>query len=134
MARLAAVLSVHPERRSVALVRFLLLTGARFGETANATWAQFDLERGVWTKPSSHTKQKRAHTVPLSAPALALLQELRAPSMGEHLFPGPHGKPITSIKAFWRSVTRQAGLEGVRVHDLRHTLPVPWPAAAPRSC
>ena len=77
VARLAAVLERHPERTSVALTRFLLLTGARCGEAASATWDQFDLERGTWTKPSAHTKQKRKHAVPLSAPALALLAELR---------------------------------------------------------
>ena len=119
---LADVLAGHPERLSVALVRFLLLTGARFTEAAHATWNQFDLERGVWTKPSSHTKQKREHVVPLAAPALALLQELRAQNgSSPHLFPGSAGKPITTIKTMWRSVTRQAGLTGVRVHDLRHT-------------
>jgi integrase len=122
LAALATVLEHHKERISVALVRFLLLTGCRFGEAAGATWDQFDFERGTWTKPSSHTKQKRVHTVPLSAPALALLAELRAADgAGPYLFPGATGKPITTVKSFWRSVTRQAGLEGVRVHDLRHS-------------
>jgi integrase len=121
MSRLAAVLERHPERVTVALARFLLLTGARFGEAAGATWEQFDLERGVWRKPSAHTKQKREHIVPLSAPALALLHELRGESPGACLFPGQTGRPITTIKTFWRSVTRQAGIEGVRIHDLRHS-------------
>jgi integrase len=123
MARLAAVLERRPERVSVALTRFLLLTGCRFSEAACATWDQFDLERGTWTKPSSHTKQKKTHVVPLSAPVLMLVQELCAQNgSGEpHLFPGPTRQPITSIKTFWRSVTKQSGLEGVRVHDLRHS-------------
>ena len=59
-ARLAAVLERHPERVSVQLV-FLLLTGARFGEAAGASWDQFNFECGTWTKPSSHTKRKRDH-------------------------------------------------------------------------
>jgi integrase len=122
MTRLAGVLERHPERVTVALVRFLLLTGARFGEAAGATWDQFDLERGVWRKPSAHTKQKREHIVPISAPAVALLHELRVGrNTGDCLFPGVAGKPITTVKTFWRSVTRQAGIEGVRVHDLRHS-------------
>jgi integrase len=122
MARLAAILEQRQERVSVALVRFLLLTGARFGEAANATWEQFDLDRGCWRKPSSHTKQKREHIIPLSAPALLLVQQLHKENgSSEFLFPGPTGQPITTIKTFWRSVTRQAGLEGVRVHDLRHS-------------
>lgn len=120
--RLARALEGRQERLSVALVRFLLLTGARFSEAATATWTQFDLTKGVWSKPSSHTKQKLEHVVPLSAPALLLLQQLHAQSgSSEFLFPGPTGQPITTIKTFWRSMTRQAGLEGVRVHDLRHS-------------
>jgi integrase len=106
----------------VSLIRFLLLTGARFGEAANSSWDQFDLERGIWTKPSSHTKQQRTHVVPFAAPARMLLGELRAQSTGKFLFPGPTGKPITTIKRFWVSVCRQAGLQDTRVHDLRHTV------------
>lgn len=122
IARLAEALDRRTEQTSVALVRFLLLTGCRFGEAANATWTQFNLAVGTWTKPSSHTKQKKEHAVPLSAPALVLLQQLHeANGSSPYLFPGPTGEPITTIKTFWRSVTRQAQLEGVRVHDLRHS-------------
>jgi integrase len=124
IARLAEVLERRPERTIVALVRFLLLTGARFSEAANATWSQFDFERGTWTKPSSHVKQKKSHTVPLSAPALLLLQQLREQNgPGEFLFPSSvTGRPLTQMNTkFWKSVCRQAGLENVRIHDLRHT-------------
>jgi integrase len=125
IARLAAVLDrrqkIPRERSSVALIRFLLLTGARFSEAANATWTQFNLEGGQWTKPSSHTKQKRPHTTPLSTPAIALLHQLREAGSSEYLFPGPTGSPMVKIAHFWRSTTRQAGIEGVRLHDLRHS-------------
>jgi integrase len=122
IARLAEVLERHPERTSVALTRFLLLTGCRFSEATNATWNQINFESGTWTKPSSHTKQKRTHVVYLSKPALVLLGELRernGPS--QYIFAGSTGRPLTTIKRFWHSVTRQAGIEGGRVHDLRHT-------------
>jgi integrase len=125
IARLAVVLDrrqeIPRERSSVALIKLLLLTGCRFSEAANATWAQFDLETGVWRKPSSHTKQKRPHTTPLSAPATALLHQLREANRGEFLFPGPTGKPLVKIHHFWASATKQAGIEGVRIHDLRHS-------------
>jgi integrase len=131
IARLAGVLERHPERTTVALIRFLMMTGCRFGEAATATWSQFDLERGTWTKPSSHTKAKRQHVVPLSAPALALLAELKRESAGQLAFPSakPSRKkpgsdkerPITTIKTAWAHIRRDAGLEGVRVHDLRHS-------------
>jgi integrase len=77
---------------------------------------------GTWTKPGSHTKQKREHVAYLSKPALVLLQELHERNgSSPFLFPGPTGRPLTTIKTFWRSLTEQAGLEGVRVHDLRHS-------------
>jgi len=122
LGRLAEALERHPGRNTANLVRFLLLTGCRFGEATTATWSQFDVERGTWTKPSSHTKQKRSHTTPLSAPALALVAEMKAANgSSPYLFPGPTGKPITTIKTAWRSICRQAGLDEVRVHDLRHS-------------
>jgi integrase len=121
IARLIAVLDQRRERTSALLVKFLLLTGSRYSEAANSTWSQFDLERGTWRKPSSHTKQRREHVTPLSAPALALLCQLRETSKGAYLFPGPSGRPMVRIHDFWRSTTRQARLEGVRVHDLRHS-------------
>ncbi len=134
IARLGEVLAVHPERTSANVVRLLLLTGARRGETLSATWGQFDLAAGVWTKPSAATKQGKMHRVPLSAPALQLLIDMKATADAEnerrrrdglpelvHLFTGKDGKPLTTIKHFWTAVSKKAELPGVRVHDLRHT-------------
>jgi integrase len=122
LARLAEVLARHPERVTAALIRFLLLTGCRLGEATHATWAQIDLARATWTKPSAGTKQKRQHVVPLSAPALALLTELRAASDGALVFPSPKtGRALVTIKTAWRGIRREAGIEGVRLHDLRHS-------------
>ena len=103
----------------------LLLTGARRGEVLSATWEMFDLENGVWTKPSSHTKQKKLHRVPLSPPALQLLQEIKnRGSDSEYVFPSRLGakRPhLTELKNSWKKVCELAGLEGVRIHDLRHS-------------
>ncbi len=70
--------------------------------------------------------------MPLSAPALSVLAELRADAEAgcPYLFPGKRtvdakGKltwaPLTEIKRAWASVSKSAGIEGVRVHDLRHS-------------
>jgi integrase len=125
--RLLQALAAHPNRPSANAVRLLLMTGSRRGEVLSATWDQFDFERGVWTKPSTHTKQKRQHHVPLSAPALVLLLGMKAHreregDRSEFLFPSPAGDtPQRELKRFWHSVCRKAGLENVRVHDLRHS-------------
>ena len=65
LSRLSEVLADHANREAADAIRLLLLTGARRNEVLSATWAQFDLTNGTWTKPSSHTKQKRLHHVPL---------------------------------------------------------------------
>ena len=124
LGRLLGVLSEHPNQRAANAVRFQLLTGARIGEVLSARWSDVDLTRGVWIKPSHHTKQKRTEHLPLSAPALALLAEMRerADAAERYLFPGKApDKPLQGIKKFWRSITEQAGLEDYRLHDNRHT-------------
>ena len=88
LVRLSAALAAHPERVSVNAIRLIMLTGARRGEVLNARWDQFDLEAGIWVKPSAHTKQRREHRVPLSAPALSLLSEMRKEAAGPYVFPG----------------------------------------------
>lgn len=118
------VLEAHPNQRAANAVRFQLLTGARIGEVLSARWSDIDLERGVWIKPSHHTKQKRTERLPLSAAALALLTAMREqPWVSEtFLFPGDQpDRSLTTIRRFWRRVTEQAGLEGYRLHDNRHT-------------
>lgn len=132
IARLGEALAGHPERISAAAIRLLLLTGARRGELLSATWAQFDLAAGVWTKPSAATKQKKDHRVPLSAAARAVLAELqdRADPACPYVFPsrgvpdsegGTKWFPLTEVRRTWASVTEAAGLTGVRLHDLRHS-------------
>jgi integrase len=120
--RLCEALENHPERRSVNAIGLLMLTGARRSEVLKATWSQFDLEVGAWTKPGATTKTKTEHRVPLSAPALQLLTDMKAVSKGEYLFPGNlPDQPLKDIKRTWASVCGAAELEGVRLHDLRHT-------------
>jgi len=119
--RLAEALAARPGPSANA-VRLLLLTGARRNEVLSAAWPQFDLQGGIWTKPASTTKQAKLHRVPLSAPALQLLVEMRAAAgASPFLFPGKADGPQGDLKKFWATICRDAKLDGVRVHDLRHT-------------
>jgi integrase len=127
--RLAGVLLTHKERTTANAIRLLLLTGARRGETLGARWSEFDLQEGVWVKPSAHTKTAKLHRVPLSAPALLLLSEMKAEAERhlaaentelakkkkplkqlEFVFPGLDGQPLKEPKRAWLSICRQAGL------------------------
>ena len=103
-------------------MRLLLLTGARRGEVLAATWEQFDIEKGVWTKPSSHTKQKKVHRVPLASAAMILLEQMRSASASTYLFPSntPEGH-VTEIKHSWASICKSAQITDMRLHDLRHS-------------
>lgn len=125
LARLVAVLDQTPYQTTASVVRLLLLTGARKGEVLNATWDQFDLGAGVWVKPSAHTKAKREHRVPLSAPAVDLLARLEKQAAARDddlVFPGKApGVPLKDVKRGWRAICDAADLKGLRVHDLRHS-------------
>jgi integrase len=110
-----------PNRPAANAIRLLIYTGARAGEVLKAGWTQFDLATGIWTKPSSHTKQRKLHRVPLSAEALVLLQSMASERHAFYLFPNSKGKPIADVKRAWTWVQKEAGLQGVRIHDLRHS-------------
>lgn len=121
--RLAAALAKHDDNDAANIIRLLLFSGARRMEAMSARWAQFDLDAGTWTKPGSTTKQKTLHHVPLSSAALTLLRQLRAdaPIDAEFVFPGRDKGHRVEIKRNWARICKDAQLEGVRVHDLRHT-------------
>ncbi len=122
--RLCDVLDQSSNERAANAIRFQLLTGARLGEILNAEWSHIDFDRGVWTKPSHHTKQKRTEHLPLGPQALTLLLTMRESADPESpfLFPGDApGKPLQEIKRFWRTTMKEAGIENYRRHDNRHT-------------
>ena len=109
--RLGEALRAHPERMSANAITLLMLTGARRSEVLRASWDQFDLEAGIWRKPSAHTKQRKVHRVPLSAPAIALLRSMRSDAQGAFLFHGANPeKPLTDVKRTWLAVCKAAGL------------------------
>jgi integrase len=121
ISRLMTALDGHKEETSAAALKFLLLTGARRGEVLGATWEMFNLLEGIWTKPASFTKQRKLHRVPLSSPALSILQSLRERSASDYVFPGSEGRHLVDIKRTWVTVCRTAEISDCRIHDLRHS-------------
>jgi integrase len=128
-AEIAAVvegLDAYGRTSAADCIRLILLTGCRPGEAMLATWVQFDAQPGFWIKPSSHTKQRKDHRLPLSAPALQLIADIRA-SRGavepdDYIFPGQRaGQPLRQLRTCWDAVGKHAGLRNVRIYDLRHT-------------
>jgi putative transposase len=98
------ILGAASETRAANAVRLFLLTGSRLTDVRKATWKLLDMERGVWTKPSHHTKQERIPHLPLSALSVALV--LGRPE----IFNTDRGCQFTST-AFTHTLERQ----GVRI-------------------
>jgi len=104
---------------AVAAIRLLLLTGARLREILHAHWSQVDLERGVLFLAESKTGPKPIY---LSAAAQAVLAELPRIAGNPYIIAGlKDGAPRADLKGPWERVRHAAGLEGVRIHDLRHS-------------
>jgi integrase len=128
-AEIAAVvegLDAYGRTSAADCIRLIMLTGCRPGEAMLAIWEQFDAQPGFWIKPSSHTKQRKEHRLPLSAPALQLIADIRErrgnTEPGDYVFPGQRpGLPLQQLRTCWNVVCKSAGLTDVRIYDLRHT-------------
>jgi integrase len=95
----------------------LIFTGARLREILGLKWNYVDFERGLLLLPDSKTGPK---TIVLNAPALAILSEL--PRIGDFVIVGDNpDMPRHDLNRPWRLVSQRAGIDGVRLHDLRHT-------------
>ena len=101
-------------------LRFTILTAARTSEVTGATWGEVDLQAKVWTVPGARMKAGREHRVPLSPPALAILQELHTKdtTTEEHLFPGRKPKSGPSNMGM-TMVLRRMELGELTVHGFR---------------
>lgn len=102
-------------------LRLLVFTGMRLREVLNLEWRSYDRERGLLLLPDSKTGKK---AIVLSAPAIEILDTL--PRLGRYVVASESAgseneQPRTDIKKPWRLVTRRAELEGLRIHDLRHS-------------
>jgi len=102
---------------AVAALRHLQFTGCRLREILHLKWENVDSQRGLLFLADSKTGKK---TVVLNAPALVVLTGLER--IGSYVVPGEHPeKPRADLKGPWEAVSKRAGLDGVRLHDLRHT-------------
>jgi integrase len=95
-------------------LEFTVLTAARLGEVLGAHWSEIAGE--VWTVPATRMKGGREHRVPLSGPAVRLLEAL--PRTSDHVFPGEHSGCRMPNNATWKFL-RRMGRPDITVHGFR---------------
>ena len=97
-------------------VAFVILTGARSAEATDAEWVEVDLDARVWTVPAERMKARKAHRVPLSAAAVAILARRRG-RHDRYVFASDRpGKAATVTAEGLRRLVRP---DGVTVHGFR---------------
>ena len=123
------------DKHAAAAIRLLILTGARLSEILTARWDYVDWERGLLLLPDSKTGKKAIY---LPAPALAVLEDVPRIKDNPYIIAGQgprkrkaadasakkkpdEGSARVDLKKPWAAVSKHAGLEGVRIHDLRHS-------------
>ena len=106
---------------ALAAIRLLLFTGCRRDEIRLMQWAMIDWQRATLTTPAKRGRK----VVHLNAPALAILEELRALPGREtnpYVIAGvAPGEPYANLQDVWDHVRARANLNDVRLHDLRHS-------------
>ena len=103
---------------AVAAIKLLLLTGARLREVLDAKWEHLDVGRGCLFLQDSKTGARPLY---LNSAALAILDALPRVAGNPHIIPGREGEARSDLKRPWTAVCKLAGLEGVHLHDLRHS-------------
>lgn len=103
-------------------------TGCRRGELLGLEWSRVLLERGreTITLNARHTKSGKPRQVPMNATAVGVIRR-RAAWRAEHapespwVFTRPAGGPVKSLRNGFEQAAIKAGLDDLRIHDLRHT-------------
>lgn len=103
----------------LAAIRLLLFTGARLSEILSLRWEYIDIDRSMILLPDSKTGKKAIY---LSTPALEVLADVPRLEDNPHVIVGlKPGAHLVNLQKPWRAIRGRAGLEDVRLHDLRHS-------------
>ena len=104
---------------AVAAFRLMMLTGCRLSEIQKLRWEHVDLAAGELRLPDTKTGAKVVH---LGEPAIAVLRAIDREDGNPWVIAGR--KPdshLTDLQHPWRRIRARAGLDDVRIHDLRHS-------------
>jgi integrase len=120
LARLGRVLrESNSEREAISCIRLLLLTGCRLSEIQTLKWEHVDLDAGLLRLPDSKTGAK---LVSLGTAAVQTFKSIQKIEDNPYVITGQiEGQHLTDLQRPWRRLRKRAGLEDVRIHDLRHS-------------
>lgn len=105
--------------QALAILKLLIFTGARKGEIETLKWSEIDFDRGYLRLADSKTGQK---VFPLNAGALEILSTVPRLEGSPYVFPAHRGEGhYAGAPKVWRIVRADAGLDDLRLHDLRHS-------------
>ena len=102
-------------RAAVAGIQLLVLTGARRSEIESLTWSQVDIDNGEIRLADSKTGPR---SIEISSAVREILESI--PVVSEFVITGTDGVRI-GLRYVWDEARRRAGIEDVRMHDLRHS-------------
>jgi len=114
------------------IFKLQLLTAARPGEVSEMSWNELDLTRAIWTQPSTRTKNRKTHIVPLCSTAVRILESLQhqqaelkndAKKNSRFVFHNPRNPELalTWLQKAGERVREESKVTDFRPHDLRRT-------------
>ncbi len=104
---------------AVAAIRLLALTGCRRSEILDLHWDDVDRTAGELRLKEAKTGPRM---VPLTAPVKRVLDGLPRSPDNPRVISSKHGKGrLGNLSYYWGTVRERAGLDDVRLHDLRHS-------------
>jgi len=116
---LRAAESAGENQYAINAIRLLMLTGCRKNEILTLTWDQVDFERGFLRLADSKTGAKNIH---IAKPVCEILKSLPRSSENPFVIVGSkEGQHLVNLQKIWTRIRNTAGLEDVRLHDLRHS-------------
>ena len=114
----AFVQNLRKEETTPAIaLEFCILTAARSGEVLGARWTEIDLDKKIWTVPASSMKAGREHRVPLTAPAISILEQLDQMNREGLIFAASPNKPLSTTAM--GKVLRRINIDNATVHGFR---------------
>jgi len=124
-AELAAIWAALRDDDHGRIVKLLTITGQRRDEVGAMTWNEVDFDAGVWNLPAERSKNHRAHSIPLSPPAVAILKSMtrrvRDDDSPDCVF-GESGRGFSGWSKAKAALDRRIGEPAPwRLHDLRRT-------------